>query len=119
MASGAAREDDSASTSIDYFLSKPRPGALASQLKAEEKFVPDHLCMFPWHTLKEAERMPEQDLIVRHHEVYPGERVNLTGLLRTLMSYEIRAKKELEFMWFAHPWLPLWDSVPPKTTAPG
>ena len=47
--------------------------------------------------------MPEQDLIVRHHEVYPGAWVNLTGLLRTFMSYEIRAKKELEFMWFAHP----------------
>ena len=58
--------------------------------------------------------MPEQDLIVRHHEVYPGAWVNLTGLLRTLMSYEIRAKKALEFMWLAHPWLPLWASVPPK-----
>ena len=62
--------------------------------------------------------MPEQDLIVRHHEVHPGDRVNLSELLKTLMSYEILAKKALAFMWAAHPSIPLWKDVPPKPQPP-
>ena len=34
------------------------------------------------------------------------------------MSYDIRAKKVLAFMWTAHPDIPLWQDVPPKPQPP-
>ena len=76
--------------------------------------------MFPWGNLSVHQFWSRhaESVVVRHHEVFPGDNVNLSELLKTLMSHEILAKKLLAFMWGAHPLLPLRQAVPPQNNNP-